>query len=157
MSTVIGAPRERVWDALTIPAEIARWDRRVLALPERPAGPLREDDVLNCRYQMGAIPLDYKLHVLTSAPGARLDTEISMGLFRFRETYLVVDESRTQTRLSLRLTAPNAMPVVGGLIDRFDVRKMASDRVDERLRGLREWCEQPVAADASLFPSGPIT
>lgn len=158
MSTVIGAPRERVWDALTVPAEIARWDPRVLAILESPPGPLREGEVMRCRYRLGAVPIDLSARVLGAAPGARLDSAVEVGLFHFRETYLLVDESRTQTRLSLRLAAPNAMPVVGGLIDRFDVRKMASERVDERLSALRDWCEQPPASDQPAFlQGGPAT
>ena len=38
MSTVIGAPRERVWDALTKPAEMTRWDPRLLSCTDAPAG-----------------------------------------------------------------------------------------------------------------------
>lgn len=157
MSTVIGAPRERVWDALTVPAEVARWDARVVSLVDHPSGPLREDDVMRCRYRFGAVPIELTARVLTASPGARLDVAVTVGLFRFRETYLVVDESRTQTRLSLRLAAPNAMPVVGGVIDRFDVRKMASERVDERLRELQKWCEQPLPAEPPHYLGGPAT
>ena len=156
MSTVIGAPRERVWDALTTPAELGRWDPRVLAVRAAPAGPVREEDVLRTHYRVGALPVECRVQVLTQSPGTRLETDVTLGLFRFRETYLLSDESRTQTRLSLRLAAPNAMPVVGGVIDRFDVRKMASARVDERLRALREWCERPLhAATQPWLQGGP--
>ena len=151
MSTVIGAPRERVWDALTNPAEMNRWDPRVLACTSSPDGPLTDGDVMRCRYRVGTVPVNQTLRVLTATEGARLEVDITLGLFRFRETSLLTDESRTQTRLSLRLAAPNAMPVVGGVIDRFDVRKMASERVDERLRVLRAWCERPFAHEASAF------
>ncbi len=151
MSTVIGAPRERVWDALMNPAEIARWDERFVSCTEAPDGPLRAGDVMRGRYRVGSIPVEQKLHILTVTPGARLEATVTVGLFRFREAYLLTDESRTQTRLALRLAAENAMPVVGGMLDRFDVRKMASERVDERLRLLREWCEQPLASGAGSW------
>jgi hypothetical protein len=151
MSTVISAPRERVWDALTNPAEMTRWDPHLLSSMGSPSGPLREGDVMRCRYRVGSVPVQQKLEVLTALTGARLEVEVTLGLFRFRETCLLTDESRTQTRLSLRLAAPNAMPVVGGVIDRFDVRKMASERVDERLRVLREWCEQPLSPGAATW------
>ena len=76
-------------------------------------------------------------------------------LFRFRETCILSDESRTQTRLSLRLAAPNAMPIVGGVIDRFDVRKMAAERVDERLQALRSWCESTPPGDGAFAHGSP--
>jgi hypothetical protein len=151
MSTVIGAPRERVWDALTNPAEMTRWDPRLLSCAGSPSGPLGDGDVMHCRYRVGNVPVQQKLEVLCAVPGARFEATVTLGLFRFRETCLLTDESRTQTRLSLRLAAPNAMPVVGGVIDRFDVRKMASERIDERLRVLREWCEQPMAPGTSTW------
>ena len=93
--------------------------------------------------------------MLTTAPGSRIDTAVSLGLFRFRETSILTDESRTQTRVALRLAAPNAMPVVGGVIDRFDVRKMAAERVDERLQALRVWCEDAPTALTAALPGSP--
>ena len=155
MSAVIGAPRERVWDALTVPVEMARWDLRLLSIQEGPARasePLEVGDHIRARYRMGAVPIGYTLRVLTTTPRSRIDTAVSLGLFRFRETSILTDESRTQTRIALRLAAPNAMPVVGGVIDRFDVRKMAAERVDERLQALRVWCEDALPA---ALPSSP--
>ena len=46
-----------------------------------------------------------------------------------------------QTRVSLKLVSPNAIPMVGGELDRFGVRGLAQQMVDETLRALREWCE----------------
>ena len=155
MSTVIGAPRERVWDALTVPAELARWDPRVLSIREGPTAALADGDCLVARYRLGAVPVDYTLRVLSAAPTERLDASVAVGLFRFRETAILADESRTQTRLSLRLAAPNAMPVVGGVIDRFDVRKMAAERVDERLHALRIWCESTPPVDGPFAHGSP--
>jgi hypothetical protein len=151
MSSVIGAPRNRVWDALTDPAEMCRWDPGLISWPETPADPLREGDVLRSRYRVGSLPVQQMLRVVSALPDSRLESDVTLGLFHFRETYLLTDESRTQTRLSLRIAAPNAMPIVGGVVDRFDVRKMAAERVDERLRRVRDWCEQANGPDVNAF------
>ena len=151
LSTVIGAPRERVWEALTEPAEIARWDERLLSWNGGEGRPLGAGGLLRGRYRLGAVPVALTVSVLGAEEATRLEVDVCMGLFRFRETSLLADESRTQTRLSMRVAAENALPVVGGVIDRFDVRKMASERVDERLRQLRAWCETPPTPSAGTF------
>jgi len=37
--------------------------------------------------------------------------------------------------------AANSLPVVGGLLDRFAVRRLAAGIVDTKLRSLQKWCE----------------
>jgi hypothetical protein len=33
------------------------------------------------------------------------------------------------------------VPVVGGELDRFDVRRLAAEMVDRNLRSIQKWCE----------------
>ncbi len=63
-----------------------------------------------------------------------------MGLFRFEQTWSMVDDEE-HTRLGLSIAAENSIPVVGGSVDRFDVRRMAAEYVDTKLRALQKWCE----------------
>jgi hypothetical protein len=44
----------------------------------------------------------------------------------------------------LKLVASNSMPVVGGALDRFAVRRLAAEFIDAKLRGVQRWCEAPV-------------
>jgi hypothetical protein len=66
-----------------------------------------------------------------------------MGLFRFDETFTLGAEigDPERTRLHLKLIAANSVPVVGGLLDRFAVRRLAAELVDRKLRSIQKWCE----------------
>lgn len=142
MSTVIHATRERVWRALSEPAELIRWDERILALeqpaPDYPHG----DQTTRWRYRLGSVPVGLEDRPVEVVPGKRLRHAMAIGAFRFEETYTLSEEGEDHTRLSLRLAAPsNPVPVVGGALDRFDVRQLAAEIVDENLRSIQTWCE----------------
>jgi hypothetical protein len=76
-------------------------------------------------------------------PGERLRSAISLGLFQFDETYTLISESATpeQTLLRLSVASSNSVPVVGGTIDRFTVRRLSAKLVDSRMRAIAKWCE----------------
>ena len=83
---------------------------------------------------------------LTDAYLVRTEDEglkISLGLFHFQQSWSLADENGDpeRTRLGLRLTAANEIPVVSGLIDRFGVRRLAAEYVDTKLHALQNWCE----------------
>ena len=143
LSTVVGAPRSRVWRALTDPAEIVRWDERAVQLLEPAEAALRPGRVLRWRYHLGGVPLELREEILDLLPEERLHSAAQLGLFRFEETFTLADDAAdpARTRLGLRLAADNAVPVVGGVLDRFAVRRQAADFVDARLRALQKWCE----------------
>jgi hypothetical protein len=143
ISTVVGAPRSRVWRALVDPAEIVRWDERAVQLLEPVAAPLRPGRVLRWRYHLGGIPLELREEVLDFVAEERLHLAAQLGLFRFEETFTLADDAAdpARARLGLRLGAENAVPIVGGVLDRFAVRRQATDFVDSRLRALQKWCE----------------
>lgn len=156
MAAVIGAPRDRVWRALTSPQELIRWDDRVVALAQgadsgngRRARPQQ-------RYRWGPVWVGLRYRPLEVIPGSRLRSEISLGLFRFEATYTLLPEEAdpTRTRLSLRLAFSNSVPVVGGCVDRFDLRRVASQLLSENISALQCWCEGRAAADRAQ-PSAP--
>jgi hypothetical protein len=74
-------------------------------------------------------------------PQRRLRSRLNVGSMRYERTFNLQPESPDQTRLSMRLIAPNSIPLLGEVIDRFDVRSMATERVDETLRAVQKWCE----------------
>lgn len=143
LSTLVGAPRNRVWRALTDPAEIVRWDERAVQLLDPVAQPLAPGSVLRWRYLVGGVPRELREEVQDVLAEERLHSVAQLGLFRFEQTVTLSDDAADpgRTRLGLRLTAENAVPVVGGLLDRFSVRRQAADYVDFRLRALQKWCE----------------
>jgi uncharacterized protein YndB with AHSA1/START domain len=142
ISTVIEAPRERVWRALSEPRERIRWDTRIVSLEQPAPDYPHADDAAHWRYQLGSIPVRLEDRPVEVVPGKRLRHALSTGSFRFEQTYTLSEEGPDRTRLSLRFTAPeNSVPVVGGALDRFDLRRLASEIVDDNLRALQRWCE----------------
>jgi len=143
MSTVIGAGRARVWRALTAPDEVVRWDERTVALVDPPDGYPRVGEQVRWRYRLGTVRVIRHERPLEVAPGLRLRSSILLGGLRFDETYTLTPEpgEPDRTRLAIKLVSSNAVPVVSGLLDRFDVRRLAAKLVDSRLRSLQRWCE----------------
>lgn len=141
MSKVIRCPRARVWQALVSPDELIRWDSRRVSLEEpipdypSPGHPAR------WRCVLGRVTLPHTEDPLEVIPPERLRSTVRLGSFEFEETYTLCDESPEGTRLSLRLSARNTLPLFGGGLDRFDVRRLSAERVDETLAWLQAWCE----------------
>lgn len=144
MSTVIGAERDRVWRALTLPEEVVRWDERMVAILDSPEGYPRIGEKVRWRYRLGTVPVILTDRPLEVEPGERLRASITVGPIRFDETYTLEleNDSPRQTRLTLKLSAKNEVPMMGGVVNRFDVRRMATELIDERLRSLQKWCEE---------------
>ena len=157
MSAVIGAPRERVWCALTVPEEVIRWDERLLSLAAPAPGHPRVGETVRWRCRLGSVAIDLLERPIEVVPCQRLLSDISLGLFRFEETCGLADEAgdESRTRLSVRLLASNSVPLVGGLLDRFEVRQLATTMVDSKLKALQRWCERGPRAGAGSSPSPP--
>jgi hypothetical protein len=143
MSAVINADRGRVWRALTVPSELIRWDGRLVALIDSDTDYPRVGQQVRWRYRLTAIPIILHERPLEVKPIVRFRSELALGPFCFDETYTLGVErgEPDRTRLALRLVAPKSVPVVGGVLDRFAVRRVAADFVDARLRSVRKWCE----------------
>jgi hypothetical protein len=143
LSAEIGAARARIWNAITCPVEVIRWDEPMLALLEPADGYPRVGQHVRWRYRLGTVPVVLHDRPLEVIPRERLRSAIAMGLFRFDQTWSLAEEIGygERTRLALQLAAASSIPVVGGLIDRFAVRRMAAEYVDTKLRALRKWCE----------------
>ncbi len=141
MATVIDSSAGRVWRALTDPAELVGWDAGMLA----PAGSMTSYPFAGqhaCwRYQIGSVQLVMHDRPLEIDPQRRLRSRLNVGSMRYERTFNLQPEPPEQTRLSMRLIAPNSIPLLGEVIDRFDVRSMATERVDETLRAVQKWCE----------------
>lgn len=143
MSTVIGSTPERVWRAITDPSERSRWDERAVAPIDEDVNYPALGRVVRWRYRLGSIQTVMREEPNSVVPFERLRSEVSMGTMRFEQTYsLSLEQGETpRTRLGMKIVAENSIPVVGEVVDRFEVRRMAVDRVDRTLRLLQEWCE----------------
>ena len=146
MSTLITAERDRIWRALTTPSELIRWDDQLVALLDPAPDYPQLGQKVRWRYRVGSVPVVVHQTIQEVQPGERLQSTISRGVFCFDEMYTLADEvaQSDRTRLSLRVVASNSTPVVGGSMDRFEIRRMSAELIDARLRAVQKWCENHV-------------
>jgi len=143
MSTVIAAEPERVWRALTDPDEVVAWDERILAPVEPPDRYPFSGQHVRWRYRLGGVQLVMHDRPLEVSSPERLRRMLHVGSLRYEQTFNLVREPGTpaRTRLSLKTVAANSVPVVGDVVDRFEVRRLTTAHVDDTLRALQRWCE----------------
>jgi hypothetical protein len=155
MAAVIGAPRERVWSALTSPQELIHWDDRMVMLAQGADPGVGRRARPRQRYRLGSVCVDLRYRPLEVVPLRRLRSKVSLGLFRFEAIYTLSKEDGDprRTRLSLRLAFSNSVPVVGGCVDRFDLRRLASQLVAGHIYALQCWCESRPAAGRTQPPA----
>ena len=74
----------------------------------------------------------------------RLTSSLRVGSLRFEQTYTLTQESNdpVRTRLAMKLVTTSSVPVIDDVVDRFDVRRLAAERIDETLRSVQQWCHQ---------------
>jgi hypothetical protein len=143
MSKVIRSPRARVWRALVSPDELIRWDERRISLEEPVPGYPVPGRTARWRCWLGSVTVVRCEDALEVIPAERLRSAVRIASFEFEETYTLADQVPDATRLSLRVVANNPLPLLGGELDRFDVRRLSAERVDETLAQLQRWCEAP--------------
>jgi uncharacterized protein YndB with AHSA1/START domain len=143
MSKVIRSPRARVWRALVSPEELIRWDERRISLEEPVPDYPRPGRSARWRCWLGSVSVVHCEDALEVVPAERLRSAVRLASFEFEETYTLADQPPDSTRLSLRVVAKNTLPLYGGELDRFDVRRLSAERVDQTLAQLQRWCEAP--------------
>jgi uncharacterized protein YndB with AHSA1/START domain len=153
LATVVAAPRRAVWDALTDPEQVLHWRPGVtglLAAAPRDPAPGR---VLKLRCLLQGLPLTLEERTLEAAAGERLRSELRFGLFHGEETFTLAaaDPDGGHTRVSLRIATPSETPLLGGSLDRFGVRRFATELAGSSLTALREWCERPRPLDVQVL------
>jgi hypothetical protein len=148
MSAVVAAPRASIWSALGDPAQALHWRPGAIAVLPPTPGELLPGRVLRLRCVLGAVPIVLEERALEVSHEERLRSELRLGLFRCEETFTLAaaDPDGGHTRVGLRHTAPSEAPLVGGSLDRFGVRRFATELASGSLAALREWCERAGAA-----------
>lgn len=162
LSTTIGAPRKRVWQALTDASERPLWDERVLgqvmlaadSLPTARRRPMPKHRFalepgdsgqrMHWRYRLGGVPLVMQEDVVSTEPRSRLKSRISMGSLCFDQTLTLHredDETGPQTRLGMKIAVRNSIAIIGEIVPRLDVQKLTIEYVDTTLRQVRKHCE----------------
>ncbi len=140
MATKVKATRERLWLALTDAEEVEAWGPGGISGIALPADYPRRGQRVRWKTHLGRVPLPMDCRVLEVDRTSRLKVELRSGLLR-AEVCFTLHGDRDEAQLGMRLVLPNAIPIVGGLLDRFAVRELASEGVDLALVSLRHWCE----------------
>ncbi len=147
MSVRVAADRQRVWRALVRPDEMVAWNPGRVASLSVPADYPKPGQTARWRAKLHGVTMPLVEKPLEGDPAERLRSELRFSLVRFDQTFGVMEDAEhpESTRVSLKLVAPNAIPVLGDTLDRFGVRELAQEIVDETLRSLRSWCEEAEA------------
>ena len=143
MSTAIASDRQRVWRALTDPAELVAWDESIIARIDEPDGYPTVGKPMRWRYRLGSVQLVLHDKPRKVAPLDQLQASLSLGSLRFERTFRLKEEigDPVRTQLGIKLIASNSVPVLGSVVDRFDVRRTAAAHADNVLRSVQKWCE----------------
>jgi len=143
MSAAVAAPRARVWAALSDPGELVHWRPGLVAPLEGAEGYPRPGETVRWRCRVRELPIELRETPLEVVVGERLAARTQLGLFRFEASFtlapLAADPPRT--RVGLQIQVANELPVVGGTLDRFAARRLATELAATELMALRDWCE----------------
>lgn len=152
-------PRD-VWLALSDPALIAQWRPGfagwIGALPETLAAPT----TLRFRSRLRDVPVVAEQRVIELRRGVRMQSRVRYGLFGFEETFTLGEDEGAAggVRIGLALSLANRVSVVSGSLDRFAVRRIASEIAEQTLGALcavaaaERTASAPQAADEEPAP-----
>lgn len=154
MATEVAAPRDEVWRRLVEPAERAGWLPGACAAAEADGGWPRPGAVLRVPVRVRALPVELRERVLEAVPGRRLRSEVRLGLHRFEACFTLALGGDGRTRLGLRVVTGSEIPLVGGSLDRFAVRRRAAELAAAWLTALRERCESAPAPRTAPLADG---
>jgi hypothetical protein len=146
-----------VWAALAEPAEAVRWRPGLLGLLEGGSLYPRAGSTVHWRCRVRELPLLLHETLLEVVTGERLAARIRHGLFRYEASFTLapLGGEPPRTRVGLQIQVANELPLVGGTLDRFAVRRLATELAATQLMALRDWCEagrvEPRASEPPLL------
>lgn len=148
MTSAIDAHPERVWRALTDASEYIAWDEKILSALDPVDAYPEAGETVRWHYKMGSVPVIMRDQTIEVRAGRKLHSMVTVGRLHFDQTYTLAIENdpsgksdAVKTILGMKVIASNSAPVLGAVVDRFEVRRMTVDRVDAALRAVTKWCE----------------
>ncbi len=139
----VTAGPHQVWRVITHPAAFASW----LPIHEGWIGAPPEAFTLQRKLRFHSrlrnVRVAGELRLLELSPG-RVRAHVRLGLFAFEARFSLGPEPGFSgtTRIGLVLTLANEIAVVGGTLDRFAVRKLASEVAEQTLAALAAHAEE---------------
>jgi hypothetical protein len=82
--------------------------------------------------------------IVTADPIERLTSRISIGSIHLDQTltlYSEDNETGPRTRLGMKVIASNSIAVIGEVVPRAEVQRLAIEYVDSTLRQVQKFCE----------------
>lgn len=133
VEVVIGAPRQRVWRALTDPAEVCRWTG--LEMADVPGGYPTPGQHARWGLRVGPVTLTLHDRVVGVDPPARLAADLAIALVRVAEEYQL-DAGPGGTVLVSRNVVRSTIPGLGRL-----ARALVARDVRSSLASLAAFCQ----------------
>ena len=143
-SIEIAADPERVWRALSVPAEVVCWDTGVVEPLDAPPDYPRAGQHVRWRYSLGPLPLILHDRPTQVEPASLLRSSIRLGPFDFDEIYTLIGQGSSAARLTAELTLTSTVPILGSLLEWMVGRPLARSTVRSSLAGIKRHCERPV-------------
>ena len=137
----IAADRERVWRALSIPAEVVCWDTGVVAPLDAPPDYPRAGQHVRWRYRLGPLRLTLHDRPTRVEPASVLRSSIRLGPFDFDETYTLRESGASLTQLTAELSISSVFPVLGPILERTLGEPLARSTVRTSLAAIQRHCE----------------
>ncbi len=137
----IAASVERVWRALTVPAEVVQWDSGVIEPIDAPPDYPQPGQHVRWRYRLGPIPLILVDRPSEVVPNSILRSSIRLGPFAFDETYRLRSSEPLVTLLAAELTLCSRVPIIGSLLERKAGAPLAKATVRTSLQAIQRHCE----------------
>ena len=153
MGEGIEAERERIWAAISDPSEVARWRPGVEGIGSPGASFPTEGRRFEWLCRLNDIPIKLIETPIRVVDGARIESEIRFGLFRFLQT-LSISKTSSGYRVLIQIETPNRMSLVGGTLDRFAVRRFATELAATYLQAIRDWCERDLQRPSTSPETG---
>ncbi len=132
---------ERVWRALTAPAEVVQWDSGVIEPIDAPPDYPQPGQHVRWRYRYGPIPLILDDRPSEVVSNSILRSSITLGPFAFDETYRLRSPGPSVTLLAAELTLCSRVPVIGSLLERAAGAPLARNTVRTSLQAIKRHCE----------------
>lgn len=142
-SIEIAAAPERIWRALSIPAEVICWDTGIVEPLDAPPDYPRVGQHVRWRYRLGPLPLILHDHPTQVEPGSLLRSSIRLGPFEFDETYTLRDKGASATQLTAELSLASIVPIFQSLLERIVGQPLARSTVHSSLAAIKRHCERP--------------
>lgn len=132
---------DRVWRALTDPAEVTQWDTGVVEPLDAPHDYPRPGQHVRWRYRLGVLPMTLHDRPSEVVENSVLRSQIRLGPFDFDETYDLVSVAQDASELSARMLVSCPLPVLGALLARTIGLPLARATVRQSLAAIRRHCE----------------